>query len=497
MALSVAPSRRVLFVCCVCFFGVGGEALLTPKVAMALLAPTKRRGLMEPPLPPPPKVPRLISASEKTFSWSTRMTSPRDGRLPFTSEIVASRSKRRSSNFKSRPADQLAVSVSGAASCHMSISPDLRSAPFSAFHEDPGLAVPRECGVSLMKLLDKEYNNCLDFATMLKFMELFGWGVDDGEKKHELWVNDWHDILKFLGGLRATTPSLRCDEFIQFLMKPGGPPLIAAYSVQELFQHVASSYLGKPLLMLPPRVSWTARETRIAQDFISEGGRQSLAQTLAGMVKIYPESRNCLDPESPFFLAWYYECFGRFLNEWYGTKHQREGSLVWREAAVAPERPVVAVEWSGRREMAYEKLPVWWIVYKGERYLFVNIWDWSSDLVSQLRYLVEQPNCMGSCTDFDVNVHFTDGADVPGMPLCLSMVAFRGLKSKVQASNKQKRKQGIWAAMYLHYLLGRPLQQRRMTPINAFDAKVMDLLDIMLANPVEVELETNACLLPE
>jgi hypothetical protein len=104
---------------------------------------------------------------------------------------------------------------------------------------------------------------------------------------------------------------------------------------------------------------------------------------------------------------------------------------------------------------------------------------------------------MGSCTDFDVNVHFTDGADVPGMPLCLSMVAFRGLKSMVQASNKQKRKQGIWAAMYLHYLLSRPLQQRRMTPRNAFDAKVMDLLDIMLANPVEVELETNACFVPE
>ena len=497
MALSVAPSRRVPFVCCVCFLVVGGEALLTPKVAMALLAPTKRRGLMEPPLPPPPKVPRLRSASEKTFSWSTRMTSPRVGPLPFTSEIVARRPEHRSSNFKSRSSDELPVSVSGAASCHMPFSPDPRSAPFSAFHEDPGLAVSRECGVSLMKLLDKEHNNCLDFATMLKFMELFGWGVDVGEKKLELWVNDWHDILKFLGGLKATTPSLRCDEFIQFLMKPGRPPLIAAYSVQELFQHVTSSYLGKPLLMLPPRVSWTAQETKIAQNYIDERGRHSLAETLTGMVHILPESRHCLHPAGPYFLAWYYKCFGRVLNEWYGTKHQREGSLVWREAAVAPGRPVVAVESSGRREMAYEKLPVCWIVYKRERYLFVNTWEWPTDLISQLRYLVEQPDCMGSCTDFDVNVHFTDGADVPGMPFCLSMVDFRGLKSMVQASNLKKRKQGIWAAMYVHYLLSQPLQQRRMTVSNAFDAQVMELLDIMLTRPAHVELETNACLVLE
>ena len=68
VAPSVAPSERVFFACCVCFFGVGGEALLTPKLAMPLLGPTKRRGLMEPPLPPPPKVPRLRAASDKTFS---------------------------------------------------------------------------------------------------------------------------------------------------------------------------------------------------------------------------------------------------------------------------------------------------------------------------------------------------------------------------------------------------------------------------------------------
>ena len=127
----------------------------------------------------------------------------------------------------------------------------------------------------------------------------------------------------------------------------------------------------------------------------------------------------------------------------------------------------------------------------------MNTWEWPTDLISQLRYLVEQPDCMGSCTDFDVNVHFTDGADVPGMPFCLSMVDFRGLKSMVQASNLKKRKQGIWAAMYLHYLLSQPLQQRRMTVSNAFDAQVMELLDIMLARPAHVELETNACLVLE
>ena len=108
----------------------------------------------------------------------------------------------------------------------------------------------------------------------------------------------------------------------------------------------------------------------------------------------FPETRKALDPQSCFLLTWYYKCFGNILNEWYETNHKRQGCLAWREAEIAPEPVVTAAESSGCGEKAYEKILVCWISYEGDRYLFVNAWDWCPSLLTEVRNLVESPSRM-------------------------------------------------------------------------------------------------------
>ena len=458
---------------------------------MALLRPTKRRDLFEAPLPPPPKKPRLRPAPAKSFCWSQRMTSPRDGCLPFTKVFEASRPPQCLLVSKARPAVRSAVDGPGETSSQLSFLPGPPAGPFNAFRVNPVVAVTLEWGVRLMKLLDKDDKDCVDFSTMLKFVELFGWGVDYGENKHELWVKDWHGILQFLGGLDHHTSSLRCDEFIQLLSRPGGPPLIAGYTVQELVKHVESSYLGEPMLMLPPGVSWSAKVENFPKLYIKNAPAEPLLDTLARVVMHYPETRKALDPQSCFFLTWYYKCFGNILNEWYETNHKRQGCLAWREAQIAPEPVVAAAESSGCREKAYERFLVCWISYEGDRYLFVNVWDWCPSLLTGVRNLVESPSRMGLCYDFSPSLHFIDGNDVDAMPDVLCMCDFRGLKTMVQGRKKLSRKRGIWAAIYLYHLIRDPASHGRMTSAHEFDGKMMELLDIILVSPAEVDLETN------
>ena len=97
---------------------------------------------------------------------------------------------------------------------------------------------PADSSVRLHKLLDKLDKHCLDFATMLKLFEFFGWSGDDGGSNHDAWVEDWHDILKFLGGLSEKTSSLRIDQFMQLIQHPNRPPLLTDYTVDQMLHHV-------------------------------------------------------------------------------------------------------------------------------------------------------------------------------------------------------------------------------------------------------------------
>ena len=88
-------------------------------------------------------------------------------------------------------------------------------------------------------------------------------------------------------------------------------------------------------------------------------------------------------------------------------------------------------------------------------------------------------------------LHLTDGQDVDGIPDVLCMYDFRGMKTMVQASRKLSRKRGIWAAIYLYHLIRDPASHGRMTSAHEFDGKMMELLDIILVSPAEVDLETD------
>ena len=127
------------------------------------------------------------------------------------------------------------------------------------------------------------------------------------------------------------------------------------------------------------------------------------------------------------------------------------------------------------------------MLFEGEWYLVLNLWDMDTDFFSNVRWWVEEPHRWAKNGAHAV---ILDASAVPNMPDCLCMAECDGLRSMVQAKNKKKRSQGIWAAMYLHYLLKHPRQDRgeRYT---CFDANLMDWVDCILLNPYTVNFATN------
>ena len=105
------------------------------------------------------------------------MTSPRDGCFPFTKVFVATRPPQCLLVSKAMPAVRCAVDGPGGTSSQLPFLPVPPAGPFNAFRVQPVVAVTLKWGVRLMKLLDNDDKDCVDFSTMLKFVELFGWGI--------------------------------------------------------------------------------------------------------------------------------------------------------------------------------------------------------------------------------------------------------------------------------------------------------------------------------
>ena len=169
----------------------------------------EKRGLpQECVLPPPPKVPRHFHVPGcTTRTWSCRMTAQKDGVYsPFKPIPSVASVKLLQTTSKASTVCKKAVSVSRTLAgkpCPSSSSPE----PFNSFRQEICGSGADDSGVVLCKLLDREQKHKLDFATMLKFFELYCWCVDEGSNKHEEWVQDWHDILNFLGGLPEDSKS--------------------------------------------------------------------------------------------------------------------------------------------------------------------------------------------------------------------------------------------------------------------------------------------------
>ena len=209
---------------------------------------------------------------------------------------------------------------------------------------------------------------------------------------------------------------------------------------------------------------------------------------LSGLSERNPGTKVILEPDGVFFMYWYYCIFGDIVNQYF-ENWQDPGPKALALVPIASSselRPGTMVP-SSVATRASEQFRVCWMWFQEEKYLVLNLWDMDNDFFSNVKWWVQEPHRLANN---GAVAHIWDASEVPGLPDCLCIAECDGLKSMVQASNKQKRSRGIWAAMYFHYLLKHPCHDRgeRFT---CFDASVMDWVDIMLTSTATVNFDTN------
>ena len=182
-------------------------------------------------------------------------------------------------------------------------------------------------------------------------------------------------------------------------------------------------------------------------------------------------------------MYWYYSIFGDIVNQYFenwldpGPK-----SLALVPIASSSElRPCEMIH-SSSSTRAYEQFRVCWMWFQGEKYLFLNLRDMDKDFFTNVKWWVEEPHRLANNGALAV---LWEASTIPGVPDCLCMADSEGLKHMVLASNKQKRNRGIWAAVYLHYLLKHSLPDR-METLTCLDGNVFDWLDIMMQSAATV-----------
>ena len=240
--------------------------MLPQKSAMLLPPAPDPHSRQQDPMSPPPQVRRRLNTyGSGAVEWSLRMQVQESQLVcPFRLNRAGVKPLLLQTTAKASSVAHKAVSVARVAA-------GKPVPPTAGVSSSQGIEValcgpaPEGAAVTLYKLLDKLGKHCLDFATMLKFFEFFGWDSDDGRNKHNAWIYDWHDILKLLGILPDTTPSLRMDQFIQLVQHPDRPPLLKEYTVDQMLYHVRQSYLAGHLVSPPPL--WNGFTLAEAQGF--------------------------------------------------------------------------------------------------------------------------------------------------------------------------------------------------------------------------------------
>ena len=474
----------------------GGEAMLPHQLALCLPPPppdprSRQQELMS---PPPPVRRRLNPSCSLPVHWSRRMQ-VQESQLecPFRLNRAQAQQLIMPTTAKSSPMAHKAVSAGRVAAGR----PELPTAVASSSHGFE-LALcgpsPEEPVVTLYKLLDRLGTHCLDFATMLKFFEFFGWDSDDGRNKHDAWIHDWHDILKFLGNMDDTTQTLQMRQFTCLVHHPDRPPLLREYTVARMLYHVQHSYLAGRFVGPPPR--WNDFPLESAVEFsmwyVDNHQTHPLIWYLKDHVRRVPVASTMLLPDGIFFLYWYYTIFGHIVNDYF--TNWLELREINRHPADVPETssPVCHVERSIMPSAVYEKIRVCWLYDNESTYLFLNLMDKKQNFFSDLKWELQKPERMGvSAADAEV----LDGSDRESFPDCICTGQWRGLKSMVYASNKKNRSRGILLAIYLHDLLtqSRGSSVEKTTDL---DRLVLSWLDLMNLSPTTVDFIGNTMIGP-
>lgn len=464
--------------------------MLPHKSAMLLPPAPDPHSRQQDPMSPPPQVRRRLNTyGSGAVEWSLRMQVQESQLVsPFRLNRTRVKQLLLQSTSKSSSVAHKAVSVARVAA-GIPVLPTAGVSSSQGFELAVCGRAPEDAAVTLYKLLDKLDKHCLDFATMLKFFEFFGWDSDDGRNKHNAWIYDWHDILKLLGILPDTTPSLRIDQFIQLVQHPDRPPLLQEYTVDQMLYHVRQSYLAGHLVSPPPL--WNdfplAEAEGFATWYIDGYQTRPLIWHLTDTVEKNPAASSMLLPGGVLFMYWYYMIFGESLNEYFGNWCQLREINRHPIGPPPTSSPFSNVIPSSMPTPVYETIRVCWLWYKDEKYLFLNLMDKEQSFFRDLKWLVTETGRMGvyaaeaECWDGDAQEQFPD---------CICTSQWRGLKSMVYASNKKNRFRGIMAAIYLHALLKHPRESSIMN-VTDFDRLVLSWLEVMHLSPTTVYFHAN------
>lgn len=439
-------------------------------------------------LPPPPMAPpKSCAQAGAGFSWSSRMSSHRDGvfcKLGEALDLLRPEAGDALGNLAAHSATSRNVNKSKTSSpSHAS------GAPFTVFAsasesacKDPLLASI----VTLFQLLDKDWVHELDSATVLKFLEVLGWGPQDPAEKYLEWELDWQDICCWLG--REKTPVLRIVDFEQFLRRPGGPPLFAAWSVSQMLHFVEQSWLGQRILMPPPTYACPEAAGKLAAKKIEGLSQWEIEDYISRMQELEPRLGDFVLPTGAFYVWWEYKIFGKTLMHWHDERRTQKipvGAKISPGARTQTSLPA-APKPQPQPYRVFQRVPVCWLIYKDEQYLHVNGYGLVTDILKESVWRTQKHVAGATRAAFDV----VDGCSVEGFPEDVMKGEFAGMKCMFSASNKKARTQGMWLALCVHFLLNSG-QKRQLPAESQFDSEVCRLVDLLKDSQETVDFEKN------
>ena len=474
-------------------FFVGDEqlkrcSLLTAMSRPRLLSPRVKREKTNLPPPPPPPPKRSRPSSELEFPWSCRMQDTREKRSAlqqsqgggvfgprrFESGVRYSRDWAGPSSFRSVP--PLLRKPQVPPPMHI-----LRaSVPLIDEMDVEDMINP------VFTWMDKLHTNTLDFAVLLKFFFLVGWEPLDRRQMYIEWQEDWSSLLTFLDIKDHEWAGVGLGSFTILLEHPSRPPLLADYSLRELYQLFVSSIASKPMTMMGSGVTVPQRAGEEAFKKVQSGIGMHINEVLYFHDLARETVADFVNPDGQYNTYWEYCVFGPALKSWhyrmghvFGNVQNTQSSL--GEALLPEDKHADPPEriWQGH--------PISWVLFQDVKYLHINGYDIEEGILSGAVYGA-QKYLPGATRQ---TVKLTHGQDLEEVPDDVSFGTYRGMHVMVSLNTKHKRTQCIWLALaVVHSVQGGRTPPGVVTE-PAFHNEVQRFVAQMAATPLFFCFTTN------
>ena len=334
--------------------------------------------------------------------------------------------------------------------------------------------------------MDKLGTNTLDFAVLLRFFQLIGWEPLDRKHLYIEWREDWSSVLTFLDIQDHEWAGTAVEQFGRFLDHPQRPPLLADYSVKELYSLLLSSKISRPMTTLGPGVTVPLKAGEEAFKKVQAGIGMHINEILYFHGKARDVVADFVNDDGQYHAYWTYCVFGPALKTW----HYRSGvdCLAVQNMSVSS---VEAVLPEAKDDAPIERIwrlhPISWVLYEEVKYLHINGYEVDEAFLSEAVYRA-QKYLPGATKQ---TVRLVRGQDLDDVPDDVSFGSYRGMHVMVSLGTKHKRTQCIWLALAIvHFVQGGRTPPGVVTE-TAFHNEVQRFVAQMAAKPLFFCLSTN------